>query len=304
MHWTVDAPSTDTTLPETWPTLTHNLTAYVRRHGTAQAQRWISWPTDTERTLELRTASLQEHANQLRGMHRPKEGQGPAYSIFRRDAPRPAPKLAPEQPQPKRRPRPGGADPSARWGKRPKPEPKVAPAPPPPDQQPKPKTPACPPFTPAERAAMHSEWLDGTEVQGVYGATLRGQPKQFVWFRGMIQGRMATPGQHGNLQWKIKWQALPEWGKKVETSNLELWDDRQFPECPVQLCTPANQVVGVHLGFTFMGYGHSLDPRGVVLVSCPGEDEGYVGADCPGFESLFLPYHGVRVAFRHDRHVL
>ena len=36
--------------------------------------------------------------------------------------------------------------------------------------------------------------------------------------------------------------ALPEWGEKVETSNLELWDDRQFPECPVQLRTPANQV--------------------------------------------------------------
>ena len=28
----------------------------------------------------------------------------------------------------------------------------------------------------------------------------------------------------------------------METLNLELWDDRQFPECPVQLRTPANQV--------------------------------------------------------------
>ena len=28
----------------------------------------------------------------------------------------------------------------------------------------------------------------------------------------------------------------------METPNLELWDDRQFPECPVQLRTPANQV--------------------------------------------------------------
>ena len=46
----------------------------------------------------------------------------------------------------------------------------------------------------------------------------------------------------GNLQLKIKWQALPERGEKVETSNLELWDNRQFPECPVQLCTHANQV--------------------------------------------------------------
>ena len=92
MHWTVDAPATDTTLPETWLTLTRNLAAYVRRHGTAQAQRWMSGPTDRERTLTLRTTSLQEHANQLRGMHRPQEGQGPAYSIFRRNAPRPAPK--------------------------------------------------------------------------------------------------------------------------------------------------------------------------------------------------------------------
>ena len=89
---------------------------------------------------------------------------------------------------------------------------------------------------------MHPEWPDGAEVQAVYGATLRGQPKQFVWFRGKIQRRLGTPGQHGNLQLKIKWQALPEWGQKVETSILELWDGRQFPECPVQVCTPANQV--------------------------------------------------------------
>ena len=242
MHWTVDAPATDITLPETWYTLTRNLAAYVRKHGTAKAQRWMSWPTDTERSLKLRTTSLQEHANLLRGMHRPQEGQGPAYSIFRRDAPKPAPKPAPEQPRPKPRPRPGGADVSARRAKRPKPEPKAAPAPPPPDPQPKPKAPACPFFTPAERAAMQPEWPDGAEVQGVFGATLRGQPKQFVWFRGKIQGRLATPGQHGNLQLKIKWQALPQWGEKFETSNLELWDDRQFPECPVQLRTPANQV--------------------------------------------------------------
>ena len=47
MHWTVDAPVTDTTLPETWLTLTRNLAAYVRRHGTAEAQRWMSWPTET-----------------------------------------------------------------------------------------------------------------------------------------------------------------------------------------------------------------------------------------------------------------
>ena len=86
------------------------------------------------------------------------------------------------------------------------------------------------------------EWADGAEVKGVFGATLRGQPKQFVWFRGKIQDRLATPGQHGSLQLKIKWQALPKWAEKAETSNLELWDDRQYPDCPVQLRTPANQV--------------------------------------------------------------
>ena len=89
---------------------------------------------------------------------------------------------------------------------------------------------------------MHRRLPDGTEVQGVFGAALRGEPKQFVWFRAKIQGRLATPGQLGNLQLKIKLQALPEWGKKAETSNLELRDDRQFPECPVQLGKPASQV--------------------------------------------------------------
>ena len=89
---------------------------------------------------------------------------------------------------------------------------------------------------------MHPELPDGAKVQGVFGATHRGQPKQFVWFRGKIQGRLATPGQHGNLQLKIKWQALQEWGEKAETSNLEFWDDRQFLKCPVGLRTTANQV--------------------------------------------------------------
>ena len=69
---------------------------------------------------------------------------------------------------------------------------------------------------------MHPEWPDGAKVQGVFGATRRGRPKQFVWFRGKIQGRLATPGQHGYLQLKIKWQALLEWGEKAETSNLEI----------------------------------------------------------------------------------
>ena len=188
MHWTVDAPATDTTLPEMWFTLTRNLAAYVRKHGTAQAQRWMSWPTDTERTLKLLTASLQEHANQLQGMHRPQEGQGPANSIFCRDAPILAPKPAPEQPQPKPRPGPGGAHASAHRAKRPKAEPKAAPALSPPNPQPKPKAPACRFFTPAERAAMHPEWPDGAEVQGVYGATLRGQQKKICMVPGQDTG--------------------------------------------------------------------------------------------------------------------
>ena len=67
MHLTVDAPATDTTLPETRLTLTRNRAAYIRKHGTARAERWMSWPTDTERTLKLRTTSLEEHANGTSG---------------------------------------------------------------------------------------------------------------------------------------------------------------------------------------------------------------------------------------------
>ena len=147
-HWTVDAPATDTTLPAAWLTPTRNLAAYIRKHGTSRAERWMSWHTDTEQTLKLHTTSLQEHANQLLGMHRPREGQGPAYSIFQhRNAPKPAPKPAPEQPRPKPRPRPEGAGISARRAKRPKPELKAAPVPPPPEPQPKPKAHSCPLFT-------------------------------------------------------------------------------------------------------------------------------------------------------------
>ena len=69
MHWIVDAPTTDTTLPATWLTLTRNLAAYIGKHGTSWAGHWMSWPADTEQTLKFRTTSLQEHANQLRGMH-------------------------------------------------------------------------------------------------------------------------------------------------------------------------------------------------------------------------------------------
>ena len=69
MHWTVDARTTDTTLPATLLTLTRNLAAYVRKHGTSQAERWMSWPTDTELTLKRCTNSWQDHANKLGGMH-------------------------------------------------------------------------------------------------------------------------------------------------------------------------------------------------------------------------------------------
>ena len=58
MHWTVDAPTTDTTLPATWLKLTRNLAAYIRKHGTSQAECWLSWPTDTEQTLKHRTTNL------------------------------------------------------------------------------------------------------------------------------------------------------------------------------------------------------------------------------------------------------
>ena len=35
----------------------------------------------------------------------------------------------------------------------------------------------------------------------------------------------------------------------------------------------AKVVVDVYVDLTFVGYGHSLDPRGAVLVSRPGEGE-------------------------------
>ena len=53
---------------------------------------------------------------------------------------------------------------------------------------------------------------------------------------------MATLGKDGNLQLKIAWQPLSEWGERATTSNFQLWDNRQFPEFPLQLRTPENQV--------------------------------------------------------------
>ena len=89
---------------------------------------------------------------------------------------------------------------------------------------------------------MHPKYPDGAEVQGMFGGTLTGQPKRWVWFRGTVKYRLATPGNHGGLQLKISWQALPERGEKAEPSNLEMWDDRPLPECPLKLRTPENQV--------------------------------------------------------------
>ena len=232
MHWAVDAPTTDTTLPAAWLTLTGNLAGYIPKPGTSRAEGWMSWLTDSEQTLKLCTTSLQ-----------PCEGQGPTYSIFHnRNAPKLAPKPSPKQARPQPSPHPEGAGIPARRTKRPKPEPKAARVPPLPEPQPKPKPQACPFFTVAERNAMQPEWPDGAGIQGAFGATLNRPPKKIVCFRGKIQSRLATPGQHGNLKLEIEWQALPECGEKVETLNLELWDDKEFPECPVQLRTHANQV--------------------------------------------------------------
>ena len=47
-------------------------------------------------------------------------------------------------------------------------------------------------------------------------------------------------------------------------------------------------VLDVYLDLTFVGYGQSLDPRGAVLVSHPGEDGVEAGVGCLGFEGLFL----------------
>ena len=136
-------------------------TAYVRKHGTSQAEHWMSWPTNTERTLKHRTTSSQEHVNKLRSMHRPREGLGPAYSIFpnfhNRNAPKPAQKSAPGQARPKPRTPPEGAGIPARHARRHNPAPKAAPAPRPPEPQAKPKPQVCPFCTVAERNAMHPE---------------------------------------------------------------------------------------------------------------------------------------------------
>ena len=240
MQWMVDAPTSDTTLPATWLTLTRNLAAYIRKHGTSGRNAGCPGLRTRKRlsniappTCKNTPTNFEVCTDPVRDKDQHTASSTTSTTATRRKQPRN---------RPKPRPRPEGAGILAR-AKRRKPDPKGAQVPAPPEPQPKPKPQACPFFTVAERNAMHPEWQDGAEVQGVFGATLKGQPKQFVWFRGKMKGRLATPGQHGNLQLKITWQALPEWGKKAETSNLKLWNDRPFPECPVQLRTSAKQVL-------------------------------------------------------------
>ena len=133
VHWTVDAPTSVSTLSTTWLNLS------LRTQTSDDTDTTLDvMPRDTEQTLELRTAGLQTHANEMRGMLQPREGQIPAYSIFKgHKPPKPAPHPAPEPVRLNPRPRPEGAGAPARRVKRPKPAPKVAPPPP----EPKGKTP-------------------------------------------------------------------------------------------------------------------------------------------------------------------
>ena len=82
MHYTVDTTSTDSTLRPARLALASNLAAYVWRHGMSQAKRWMSWPMDTEQTVQQCNNSLQAHINGIGGMHRPREGHAPAHSLF------------------------------------------------------------------------------------------------------------------------------------------------------------------------------------------------------------------------------
>ena len=241
MHWTEDAPATDTMLPETWLTLTRNLAAYIRKHGTARAKRWMTRPTDTERTLKLRTTNLQEDANQLPGMHRPREGKDRHIASFktatRRSRPphrhqnNPGPSRGLVQGQ--RTPRPAGPNGPNRNQKRPQRHHRLIHKR---SQRPKrahsSRRRNVPPCTPNGQTAQKYSGCSGPRLEGnqsnLYGSGAR--------YRADLPhlAKMATC--------KIESQALPEWGEKAVTSNLELWDDRQFPECPLQLRTSANRV--------------------------------------------------------------
>ena len=50
------------------------------------------------------------------------------------------------------------------------------------------------------------------------------------------------PGEHGALQLRIWWNPLTSQGQRGKTLPWELWDDRPFPEMPLQLQTAANTI--------------------------------------------------------------
>ena len=108
MHWIVDDPATDTTLPETSLTLTRNLAAHVRRHGTALAQRWMSWPTDTERTLKAACKNTQISSGVRTGRRRDRDRHTAYSARTHRDRP---PNRRQKSPDPNRGPAQGGRTP-------------------------------------------------------------------------------------------------------------------------------------------------------------------------------------------------
>ena len=67
---------------------------------------------------------------------------------------------------------------------------------------------------------MHPEYPDGAEVQGVFGISLTGKPKQWVWVWVTVNYRLATPGKHGALELNISWQGLSVWGEKEVRRTL------------------------------------------------------------------------------------
>ena len=78
----------------------------------------------------------------------------------------------------------------------------------------------------------------------------------------------------------------------VDDIQLPCWADQFICR---QAVLYAQVVVDVYLDLTFVGYSYSLDPRGAVVLSRPGEDGGSARVGCLGSEGLFLPHRGVRV---------
>ena len=74
MHWAVQALRTDHTIPHLRLTLMRNISAYLRRHGMQDTQRWASWPTDTDDTIRARTTNLEATSVKAKGMHQPRQG--------------------------------------------------------------------------------------------------------------------------------------------------------------------------------------------------------------------------------------